>query len=51
MIGWDVCALGLPNANQPFERGTYLQHIEAPGVWLERGRIDASDHRLLQSPL
>ncbi len=51
MIGWDVTALGLPNANQPFERGTYLQHIEVPGVWLERGRIDASDHRLLQSPL
>jgi urease accessory protein len=51
MIGWDVTALGLPNANQPFERGTYLQHIEVPGVWLERGRIDAADHRLLQSPL
>lgn len=51
MIGWDVTALGLPNANQPFERGTYLQHIEVPGVWLERGRIDAADRRLLQSPL
>ncbi|QNK68786.1 urease accessory protein UreD [Variovorax sp. PAMC26660] len=51
LIGWDVTALGLPNANQPFERGTYLQHIEVPGVWLERGRIDAADHRLLQSPL
>ena len=51
MIGWDVTALGLPNANQPFERGTYLQHIEVPGVWLERGRIDAADQRLLQSPL
>lgn len=51
LIGWDVTALGLPNADQPFERGTFLQHIEAPGVWLERGRIDAADHRLLQSPL
>ncbi len=51
LIGWDVSALGLPNASQPFERGTYLQHIEVPGVWLERGRIDAADHRLLQSPL
>jgi urease accessory protein len=51
MIGWDVTALGLPNANQPFERGTYLQHIEVPGIWLERGRIDAADQRLLQSPL
>ncbi|MGJ7501251.1 urease accessory protein UreD [Variovorax sp. ZT5P49] len=51
LIGWDVTALGLPNANQPFERGTYLQHIEVPGVWLERGRIDAADQRLLQSPI
>jgi urease accessory protein len=51
LIGWDVTALGLPNAKQPFERGTYLQHIEVPCVWLERGRIDAADHRLLQSPI
>lgn len=51
LLGWDVTALGLPNANQPFERGSYLQHIEVPGVWLERGRIDAADHRLLQSPI
>lgn len=51
LLGWDVTALGLPNAGQPFERGTYLQHIEVPGVWLERGRIDAADHRLLQSPI
>ncbi|SCK46188.1 urease accessory protein [Variovorax sp. HW608] len=51
LIGWDVTALGLPNAGKPFEHGTLQQHIEAPGVWLERGRIDASDLRLLQSPL
>jgi len=51
LIGWDVTALGLPNAGKPFERGTLLQHIEVPGVWLERGRIDAADHRLLQSPI
>ncbi len=51
LIGWDVTALGLPNAGQPFERGSYLQHIEVPGVWLERGRIDAADRRLLQSPV
>lgn len=50
-IGWDVAALGLPNAGQPFERGSLLQHIEVPGVWLERGRIDAEDTRLLNSPL
>jgi urease accessory protein len=51
MIGWDMTALGLPNANLPFELGTFTQHIEMPGVWLERGRIDASDDRLLNSPL
>lgn len=51
LIGWDVTALGLPNAGKPFERGSLLQHIEVPGVWLERGRIDAADQRLLESPI
>ena len=51
LIGWDVTALGLPAAGQPFERGSFCQHIEMPGVWLERGRINASDQRLLDSPL
>ena len=50
-MGWDVTALGLPHANQPFERGSLLQHIEVPGVWLERGRIEAPDQRLLNGPL
>lgn len=50
-IGWDVTALGLPNAGKPFDLGTLQQHIEVPGVWLERGRIDAADRRLLQSPI
>lgn len=51
LIGWDVSALGLPNAGKPFDSGSLLQHIEAPGVWLERGRIDAADRRLLESPI
>ena len=51
LMAWDVTALGLPTAGQPFERGSFCQHIEMPGVWLERGRIDASDGRLLNSPL
>jgi len=51
LIGWDLTALGLPNARLPFDRGSLLQHIEVPGVWLERGRIDASDERLLASPI
>ena len=50
-MGWDVTALGLPHAKQPFEAGEFLQHIEVPGVWLERGRIRAEDQRLMNSPL
>jgi urease accessory protein len=49
-MGWDVTALGLPLASQPFETGNFLQQIEVPGVWLERGRIRAQDHRLLNGP-
>jgi urease accessory protein len=51
MIGWDLLALGLPAAGQAFEQGSCLQQIELPGAWLERGRIDAADTRLLDSPL
>ncbi len=51
MIGWEVLALGLPAADQPFEQGSFVQHIEMPGIWLERGSIDAHDERLLNSPL
>jgi urease accessory protein len=51
MIGWDITALGLPHAHQPFERGSLQQHIEVTGAWLERALIDAADTRLLNSPL
>jgi urease accessory protein len=50
LMGWDVTALGLPLANQPFDKGQLLQHIEMPGVWLERGTVAAHDTRLLNSP-
>ncbi len=50
MMGWDVTALGLPHANQPFAHGSFCQHIELPGVWLERGRMDADDMRLMEGP-
>ena len=43
MIGWDLLALGLPAAHAPFETGSFRQHLELPGCWLERGRIMASD--------
>ncbi|MDE2417948.1 MAG: urease accessory protein UreD [Burkholderiales bacterium] len=50
LMGWDVTAFGLPHADQPFVQGRLQQHIEVPGVWLERGAIDASDSRLLNGP-
>lgn len=51
LLGWDLTALGLPSASLPFESGSFCQHIEVPGVWLERARIDAGDRLLMQSPL
>ena len=51
LITWDVTALGLPNAKQPFVTGRFQQHLEIPGVWLERGTVDAQDERLMNGPL
>jgi urease accessory protein len=51
LIGWDVAALGLPQAQMPFAQGHLLQHLELRDAWLERGRIDASDARLMDGPL
>ncbi len=51
MMGWDITALGLPGAQLPFDKGSFLQHIDVPGVWLERARIRADDRRLMQSAL
>ena len=51
LMGWDVTAFGLPAAGLPFVDGSFCQHIEMPGVWLERGRINARDTLLMNSPL
>jgi len=51
MIGREVVALGLPTADLPFVQGHFTQHLELPGVWLERGRLDARDTALLDSPM
>jgi len=51
MMGWDVTALGLPNAGLPFVKGSFKQHIEVPGVWLERANLAAQDELLLNNPL
>ncbi len=50
-LGWDILALGLPAANLAYQRGRFVQHLELPGRWLERGRIAADDTALLDSPL
>lgn len=49
MIGWDVLALGLPAARQPFVAGAFRQHLELPGCWIERGCVAAADSLLLGS--
>ena len=51
LMGWDVTALGLPTADRPFIEGSFAQHLEVPGVWLEQGRIAAQDTRLMDGPL
>jgi len=50
LMGWDITALGLPHAQQPFVQGQLQQHIEVPGVWMERGMVAAHDTRLMDSP-
>ncbi|TAF81676.1 MAG: urease accessory protein UreD, partial [Curvibacter sp.] len=49
-LGWDLTALGLPHAQLPFLRGSLEQHLEVPGVWLERGTLRADDQRLMNGP-
>ncbi len=51
LMGMDVAAFGLPHAGKPFTQGRLQQHIEVPGIWLERGRIDAADALLMDGPL
>lgn len=51
LMAWDVLALGLPSAGQPFDTGQFHQHLEIAGLWLERAQINASDTRLFGSPL
>ena len=50
-MGWDVLALGLPAAGQAWTEGRFQQHLELPGVWLERGCIAATDAVLMDGPL
>lgn len=51
MFAWDITALGLPGAGQPYASGRFQQHLEIPGVWLERGLLDADDALLMDGDL
>jgi len=51
LMAWDITALGLPHAQQPFQQGQLHQHLEVKGAWLERGFIEATDTRLMDGPL
>jgi urease accessory protein len=50
-LGWDVAALGLPASGQPFDKGSVRQEIALGDDWLEKGRIEAQDTRLMDGPL
>jgi urease accessory protein len=51
LMAWDLTALGLPQAGQPFDMGQFQQHLEIPGIWLERGLLDGSDALLMDGSL
>lgn len=51
LLAWDVTALGLPAAGEPFTEGRFSQRLDIPGLWLEQAHIAAADTRLLDSPL
>ena len=51
LLGWDVTALGLPAAGKFFDKGSFRQRLEIPGVWLESANIQATDMLLLNGPL
>lgn len=51
LMAWDITALGLPHAQQPFVQGSFTQHMQWPGHWLERGTVRADDLALMDGPL
>ncbi|SEK41346.1 urease accessory protein [Roseateles sp. YR242] len=51
LLAWDMTALGLPGAGQPFDHGRFTQHLALPGRWLERGTLDAKDGLLMDGDL
>lgn len=51
MMAWDITALGLPQADQPFESGEFRQRMRVNGDWLESGLINGADSLFMDSAL
>lgn len=51
VLGWDVVALGLPAANQPFACGEFRQTLSLQHQWLEKATIRGNDAALMDGPL
>ncbi|MCH7343769.1 urease accessory protein UreD [Pelomonas sp. CA6] len=51
LLSWDLTAFGLPGAGQAFDAGCFTQHLEIPGLWLERGALDGGDALLKDGAL
>lgn len=49
LLAWEVCALGLPQAGEPFAAGVLQQRMAVDDVWLDEGWLDAADRWLLDS--
>jgi urease accessory protein len=50
LLASELLVLGLPEAEQAFDEGELLQHLQIDGLWLDRGRLRASDRALLDGP-
>lgn len=50
VMAGEVLGLGLPGAGRPFRTGRLLQHLELPGLWLDRGWLDGRDTALMEGP-
>lgn len=51
LMAWEVTALGLPDADKPFDSGQLHQRMVIDGVWRDEGRLDGSDERLMNQPM
>lgn len=51
LMAWDITAFGLPHAGEPFVEGSFTQHMQWPGHWLEHGTVRADDAHLMDGAL